>query len=516
MTTVTAPAAPRVATDHDRRLDILAVAVPAGLALGLCLFELGSRNLWLDEAATVSIASQHGPAFAAALARDGGNMLGYYAVMHVLIGAFGHGAVVLRLPSAIAAAATVAITAAIGLRLWDRQIAAVSGLIAAVSLSLVYWGQDARSYAVMIALIAGSFLAATALVESERPSRGAWPAYVVLTTGAMYAALAAALVIPAHLVLLARRPARRRALVSGVAVVALCSIPLAVLAAERGSSQLFWVPAPSLRTAKQVLQALTSSGLQPGYYTASGDALLVITGLLALAGLAETVRALRVRAPDAWAAAVVAAWLVVPILAALAVSAAGHSIFQARYVLVSLPAMALLLAWTLRAAWIPRTAALALLAAIVVLRALALAPSYGVSTEQWRGATSYVVAHARGGDCMAFYPLDARMPFEYYGGAGHRLPRSVLPAVPWGTVRSYVEEYESLSPSRLAALPTTCSRVWLVWSHEGNLGGPSISVANFTRLRELRGALAVRYPGSSMRKFGRASPITIQLFRAAA
>ena len=48
--------------------------------------ELTTRSLWLDEAATVAIASQHGAAFGAALAHDGGNMLGYYGLMHVLIG----------------------------------------------------------------------------------------------------------------------------------------------------------------------------------------------------------------------------------------------------------------------------------------------------------------------------------------------------------------------------------------------------------------------------------------------
>ena len=81
------------------------IGVPAVVALALCLYELTTRSLWLDEAATVAIAGQHGSAFWRAVAHDGGNMLGYYALLHVLIGWFGDGAVVIRLPSAIAAGA---------------------------------------------------------------------------------------------------------------------------------------------------------------------------------------------------------------------------------------------------------------------------------------------------------------------------------------------------------------------------------------------------------------------------
>src|SRR4029077_4564054 len=91
---------------RDRLLAAAVVVVPTLLATGLCLYEITARSLWLDEAATVALASQHGGAFSAALAHDGGNMLGYYALLHVLIGLFGSGALVIRLPSAVAAAAT--------------------------------------------------------------------------------------------------------------------------------------------------------------------------------------------------------------------------------------------------------------------------------------------------------------------------------------------------------------------------------------------------------------------------
>ena len=66
--------------------DVVVLALPAMVAIALCLYELTTRSLWLDEAATVAIASQHGSAFWHASAHDGGNMLGYYALLYVLIG----------------------------------------------------------------------------------------------------------------------------------------------------------------------------------------------------------------------------------------------------------------------------------------------------------------------------------------------------------------------------------------------------------------------------------------------
>src|ERR1700758_1449250 len=86
-----------------------AIAIPAVLAAVLSLIGLSGRSLGFDEGATASIAAQHGSALWHAIAHDGGNMSGYYLVMHVLVGVFGNGLVVLRLPSVVATVATVAL-----------------------------------------------------------------------------------------------------------------------------------------------------------------------------------------------------------------------------------------------------------------------------------------------------------------------------------------------------------------------------------------------------------------------
>src|SRR5277367_5989700 len=86
------------------RADLIAVAIPTLVGALLCAIELNARSFWLDEGATLSIASQHGAALWHGIAHDGGNMLLYYLLIHVVISLFGSAAWVLRLPSLLSLA----------------------------------------------------------------------------------------------------------------------------------------------------------------------------------------------------------------------------------------------------------------------------------------------------------------------------------------------------------------------------------------------------------------------------
>lgn len=540
------PPAPLTSVRGERLREVAAIAVPTGVALILCLYDLTARSLWLDEAATVSIVSQHGAAFGAALAHDGGNMLGYYALLHVLVGAFGHGPAVIRLPSALAAAATVTLTCLVARRLFDRRVALLSGLLAAVSLSLVYWGQVARGYTVMIALLCASFLLLIIALERPRTGWGLWLGYVAVSTAAIYAGLEAVLIFPAQLLVLAWHRRRIAWLASALAVTALCCIPLAVLAIDRGSSQIFWIPLPNAFTTRQVLLTLSSGGLEPQFYGGSGDALRWLTEVLVgLGALAVLWLLLRRRSrTTAWKPTLVLGWLLLPGALAYIISELGHSMFEARYLLMSLPAVALLLAWMITGLWdmngraamagsplgarlrrrragalalgvtriVGRGLAIALPVGLLTLRALQLAPSYGVSTEPWSAATNQVVTLSRPGDCVAFYPLDSRMPFRYYLPPGAGAPRPVLPAVPWAENRAYVEQYATLSRAELRRLPSRCTRVWLISSHQGHHDGTTIGDAHFARYMLLKDALGREYGQPTTVTYGAASIITVDLF----
>jgi mannosyltransferase len=479
---------PKVAAPPGSRIalrDVAVVGVPVGVALALCLIELTSRSLWMDEAATVAIAGQHGSAFWHAAAHDGGNMLGYYALLHVLIGWFGDGAFVIRLPSAIASGAAAGAVALLGLRLFDRRVALAAGLLTAVSLPLVFWGQDARGYAAMVALVAGSFVAFAAIVD-EPHRRGPWVAYVVLTTLSVYASYVAIFALPAQLAALAWRRTSWRPVVGAMAACAVCWIPLAVLALSRGSNQLFWIGRPNLKIERQVIGALTSAGFEPNFRPTVVSTPLAIVTLALLVLAASRI----VRRRD-WGAVPALSWLIVPVGLMLIWSLVGQPIFTPRNLLVSLPAVALLLGWVIMSSRVPPVAAWGAIAVLIALRAVVLVPSYGSSPENWRAATAYVTQAAQPGDCIAFYPLDGSMPFDYYAG------RPVEP---------HVEQYQT---PRVAP---GCSRVWLVASHQGLPTGTAASRAHYARYLAVRGALARRYPRQSTRSFGYASVIWVSLF----
>jgi len=102
-----------------------------------------------------------------------------------------------------------------------------------------------------------------------------------------------------------------------------------------------------------------------------------------------------------------------------------------------------------------------------------------------------VTASERAGDCLAFYPLDARMPFAYYEGQ---------------PVRPYIERYET------PRLPAGCRRVWLVVSHQGLPSGTAVAREHYSRYVALRTGLTREYAHHAARAFGYASVIWVELF----
>jgi hypothetical protein len=208
----------------------------------------------------------------------------------------------------------------------------------------------------------------------------------------------------------------------------------------------------------------------------------------------------------------------VPVAIAFAYSFISQPVFVPRNLLMAVPPVGLLLGRGLTSPRLPRQFVVvgpALLAVIVIGRALQLAPSYATSPEPWRQATAYVLDRAQPGDCIAFYPLDARMPFQYYAGVGAAAdasaPRSILPVLRWGRVHPYVEAYVTLTPAQIAQRAVGCRRMWFVTSHEGQKNGPARSLANRAEFMELRRRLERQFGRAPVKQLGYASAIHVQL-----
>lgn len=516
-------------TQHPRLGDAAVVLLPALLAFALCLFDITARSLGFDESATAAIVLQHGGALRSAIAHDGGNMSGYYVLMHALVSLFGRGMLALRLPSAIGVGAAVGLTGLLGLRLFDRRAAFAAALLTAVSVSLVFWGQSARSYALMVALTCASVLAFVALVDRKqdavtiRRSWKPWLAYVLLSALAMYMSLMAALVVVAQLATFAWWWRRRRwAVLSAVVSIGVLVIPLALLAAGRGSGQVAWVSRPKFVDVEQVLEAVTGAGLQPSMHATATTFVALWLTVAALVGIAAALVVLRRRGAG-WQATfgpgLLLSWLVVPVFLAGVESLVAQPLFLPRNLLYGVPAVALLLAWGLTRTRVAPRLALAAFVVLLVLRALQVAPSYGASPEGWQGATAFVLRQTHPGDCVLFYPSDGRMAFQYYvpsglantGVARGLVPRPVLPTAPWNQVRTYVEDYRTPTPSTLAAISSSCTRLWFISTHPGRIHGSAVARADYRRYVQLGAALRARYATHRVRQFGWASPVRVVL-----
>ena len=380
----------------------------------------------------------------------------------------------------------------------------------------------------MVAFVCAAMLAFITLVDAggaadaraalrarhARAGRGPWVAFVAAMTLAMYCSFVAALMIAVQvLAVLARRGTARRYASALVAVAVLC-IPLAVLAVRRGSGQLFWVQPPSRMVDTQVLQSLTSAGLQPVFHHSfTTKALMWITVAAVVALVADTVWRWR-RGEAVWGVGLVLMWCVLPGALTFLYSVISHPVFVPRNVLMSTPAVALAVAPALRDRRWPRYLAPVLLVAMLAARAIPVVRAGGVSPEPWHDVTTRVLAQSRPGDCVAFYPADARMAFQYYVGTGaatRRAPRAVLPLISWGVVRPFVEDYAVPSPAVLARRTAGCARMWLISSHEGQPNGPALARAHRAQWFGLAAELQRRFGSGPVRKYGYASVIHVEL-----
>lgn len=500
---------------------MLVVAAPALLAGLLCAYQLGVRSLWLDESATISIASQSGHALWAGIAHDGGNMLAYYLLMHLVIGAFGDGSAVIRVPSLIGNVLTAALVALLALRLFEnRRLALLAGALVGLSLPLVFWGQDARGYALMVTFSTGSFVA---LVEMMRaPASGPVPrwaaiTYTVCLVIALYIGYDAILLVPAQLLLLWVFPERTRTMLLCLAATVVCCLPLAALAIARGSGQLFWVPPLTVHVLGQTAVTLFSTGMPPNFHkTITTTAGTILCGLLLVAAVVAAGRLWRGRdlGGSAWKVMLCVAWVVVPTVLGLIAAAAGKPIELARCTVLLMPGLSLLFAWALLHPLVPRYASIGGVIVLLALRVIALVPSYGTSPENWKAATADVLAAARTrGGCVMFYPQDGRMAFDYYarhdglGLAADLTP--VLPTIPWGQVKPYVEEYHVPSKAQLNAIVARCPRLWLISSHEGQSNGPRLSGEDYVKYERLVAALGWRYPSQRLKQYGYAAVVYV-------
>lgn len=320
---------------------IWALLLPPLTVLALALLNIQTPSYWRDEAATM-----------AAVKRPFGDlifMLGnvdavhgaYYTMVWPLAHLFGTGELVMRLPSALAAAVTAAFVAAIGRRLVSPWVGLAAGLLFAALPVASRYGQEARSYAmVMCAGTIASYLLMR-VFSAEPAGRQRWLAGYGASVAALgFMNIFGLLLLPAHALTVALKFRRlrggqdaRRLAVGWLAAAAgglvICSPVLLLGWKQRG--QVAWIANNK------------TSGLST-LATLSGSALVtvVVAAVLATALVLSSDAGSARRVAWRWQLTELSLpWMLGPPLLLIGVSVISP-IYTARYVLICIPAAALL------------------------------------------------------------------------------------------------------------------------------------------------------------------------------
>src|SRR6266581_7465066 len=335
-----------------RRADWLVIGVPAVAALALGGYRIGGPPLWRDEAYTISAARRSAGQIVVLLGHTDAVHGPYYLLMHIVVVLLGTSAVAIRLPSLAAMSIAAGFTAALGRRLASAAAlpappvtGLLAGLLFVAGPRTTYYAQDARPYGLVVMF---AVIATYLLVRATADGRwGWWACYSAAITLAGLFNLFALLLVVAHGVTLALASAQARGGQPGGGSGPAGPQAAAVAAGSPGRQ-----PAAEPRTQLPRWLAAVAAAvvvLAPGIHAvtrmvtdfAGARRLVPLVAILALGG---AVAGWRSRRPGQPGLAVVALpWLVLPPLILIVVSQV-HPAYVERYVILCIPALALLCA----------------------------------------------------------------------------------------------------------------------------------------------------------------------------
>lgn len=326
-----------------RRQDLLALIVVSLAAFALRIFLLDGQSLWYDEGVTATVAARGLIDLTRWTAGDIQPPLYYYLVA-------GWGAVAgwgewsLRFPSAWFGVLTVPLLAVTAQRLTGKRAAALlAALFAAFHPLLIYYSQEARMYALLVALgVLAGYLLLRAAAEPQQPNL-AWAGYAAVGAAAIYTHYFAFFLLlgfglAASGALAAQRQWRGLAwlLAAHAAILALYLPWLAVMWQQLGSDRSYWTGVLKLDEALRGVAISFTSGATVLETTAVW--LLAGYGLVTAAALAALWRTPGAGRRTLWYAL---CWLLAPVLGVLALAVAVPK-FNPRYVMLALPGLLLL------------------------------------------------------------------------------------------------------------------------------------------------------------------------------
>ena len=220
-----------------------AIAIVAGLtalAAVLRFAGIGHQGFWFDEASTVVLVHFSPGQMLGLIPQTESTPPLYYCLAWIWARVFGYGEAGLRSLSALAGVLTVPLVYGAGAKLISRRAGLIAAALTACNPFLIWYSQEARAYALLVALSALALLAcAYALSEPSPRTLGAWAIASALSLATHYYALLA--IAPQAIWLLGAHRRSRPVLVAIAAVGAcgLAMIPLAISQNQTGHAS--WI-----------------------------------------------------------------------------------------------------------------------------------------------------------------------------------------------------------------------------------------------------------------------------------
>ncbi|CAN5806874.1 hypothetical protein BH23CYA1_BH23CYA1_04540 [soil metagenome] len=450
------------------------------VATALRFYQLGTESIWIDEHFSILDAES----------LDLGTRPLYYALLHVWM-QFGSSDAWLRSLSIPFSLGSIVLVYHLSRRLLSS---AAVGLMAALLMTLsplfVGYAQEIRMYALSTFLGLWGTLILAQVLQNPRSVRPlsviGW--LVTRLLAVMSTPLNVLLLLPDILLLFWRFRRNRKVMVAfgiGLALVGVLWIPFAQVLSEAAprfmGGWVIYQPDLDLVEALAMLSGITVFWPISDLMTLRGATLNLsnwewdrvvtlfytgFTGVVAAVlgiGVFQLVRtppALRRHRPELWW---IAAWAFLPTAAIIFVSLASASIWRARYLMLAVPYIFILLSVGMIEIW-RRYRAIAFAVAIAYAVAVSGGLYHYYTTlyhDDWRGVAEFIRSNEQPGDAIGFYGWQwepqLTVPRYYQGSADfYDLQREPLPQP------EAAQSRDSFIQDMFQQLPPDSSRYWLV------------------------------------------------------
>ncbi len=320
------PTGPRTAPVFGLVLAILLVAAT------LRVYDLGGRDLWIDEANGALMSQESLPELFARLKLDSSPPL-YYLILNVWMRIAGDGESALRLVSVVAGLALVAGVFIVGRRLFSLETGAIAAALVATSPIQVLYSQQARMYALLsvLALLSVYWLWRAIADNKRRFVVG----YGLATLAALYVHNYGLYLLPAHAAVLLWSGALRKK--PGTWLICLACIVIGylpwlptLLAQLQNQAHYswflpYWHDYGVWGSLWRTLESFAPGGPQPPYVALQGwrewgQVVTVVFAAIAGLGMLRVIRRPRPNAPPRASIGLLLSFVWIPLIAALAAS----------------------------------------------------------------------------------------------------------------------------------------------------------------------------------------------------